>query len=473
MATRDLVPRADGEGSLGDSAKRWGAVETDIMRALSMELPAPTELTIATGAITVTQMYHTVDTESDAASDDLDTINGGATRRIIILKPANGARTVVVKHNTGNIWLKGGADLTLDDVDDSILLYWNGSKWTDIGAGGGGGGSMSDLIDDTTPQLGGNLDVNGKSIVSVSNGNIIILPNGTGSVIIDGISHPQADGTDGQTLVTDGAGQLSFVTRREVLTAARTYYTRTDGSDSNDGLTDSAGGAFLTPQKAIDTAAGLDSSIYNVTLDFGTGTYTGTFTLKSMVGAGKIIIQGDNATPSNVVFHSTSGHCLSGSDLITVYHIIDLKVTGTGGSGGSIASTNGSFVKFGNIDFGGGAQSHLIAGNRGLLQCLSDYAITGAATYHMNSSSGTILIQNKTVTITGTLAFSTFSIINAMGIYFLNAGTSFDISGATVTGRRYSVSGGSYILTTGGGSTFFPGDVAGVGGTTTGGGVYA
>ncbi len=40
---------------------------------------------------------------------------------------------------------------------------------------------------DTTPQLGGNLDVNGRSIVSTSNGNITINPNGTGSVILDNL----------------------------------------------------------------------------------------------------------------------------------------------------------------------------------------------------------------------------------------------------------------------------------------------
>lgn len=70
----------------------------------------------------------------------------------------------------------------------------------------------SDLVDDTSPQLGGNLDVNGNSIVSTSNGDISITPNGTGSVVIDGLSHPQSDGSSGQFLKTDGAGNLSFAT---------------------------------------------------------------------------------------------------------------------------------------------------------------------------------------------------------------------------------------------------------------------
>ena len=71
---------------------------------------------------------------------------------------------------------------------------------------------IDEVVEDTTPQLGGNLDVNGNSIVSASNGNIAITPNGTGSVVIDGLSHPQADGSAGQFLKTDGSGQLAFAT---------------------------------------------------------------------------------------------------------------------------------------------------------------------------------------------------------------------------------------------------------------------
>lgn len=89
-----------------------------------------TEKTISSGAITVTGSAHTVDTESDAASDDLDTINGGeANGQWLWIKPNSGARTVVVKHNTGNIWVRSGADVTLDDWGDSLLLLYFGGWW--------------------------------------------------------------------------------------------------------------------------------------------------------------------------------------------------------------------------------------------------------------------------------------------------------------------------------------------------------
>ena len=43
---------------------------------------------------------------------------------------------------------------------------------------------MENVVDDTTPELGGNLDVLTRSIVSSSNRNITITPNGSGKAVI-------------------------------------------------------------------------------------------------------------------------------------------------------------------------------------------------------------------------------------------------------------------------------------------------
>ena len=51
-----------------------------------------------------------------------------------------------------------------------------------LDASGAGVGGLAAVVDDTTPQLGGNLDVNGNAIVSASNGAIAINANGTGTV---------------------------------------------------------------------------------------------------------------------------------------------------------------------------------------------------------------------------------------------------------------------------------------------------
>jgi len=48
------------------------------------------------------------------------------------------------------------------------------------------GSEISNLVEDTTPQLGGNLDVNGNDIVTTSNADIELAPNGTGKVVIKG-----------------------------------------------------------------------------------------------------------------------------------------------------------------------------------------------------------------------------------------------------------------------------------------------
>ena len=92
------------------------------------------------------------------------------------------------------------------NTSDQNLKFYNGSSWSSIQSG------LTDIVGDSSPQLGGNLDVNGNSIVSASNGNIAITPNGSGKVILDGLSFPTSDGTSGQALTTDGAGNVSFNT---------------------------------------------------------------------------------------------------------------------------------------------------------------------------------------------------------------------------------------------------------------------
>ena len=66
-----------------------------------------------------------------------------------------------------------------DDGNANQVLKTDGSgvlSWTN---------QISDVVDDTTPQLGGDLDVNSNSIVSSSNGDITLNPNGTGDIILD------------------------------------------------------------------------------------------------------------------------------------------------------------------------------------------------------------------------------------------------------------------------------------------------
>ncbi len=83
------------------------------------------------------------------------------------------------------------AHMSSESVDEDNLHISNAGsngQFLSKQSGNSGGltwaaaGDMSDLTDDTSPQLGGDLDVNGQDIVSTSNADIDIIPNGTGNV---------------------------------------------------------------------------------------------------------------------------------------------------------------------------------------------------------------------------------------------------------------------------------------------------
>jgi len=136
-------------------------------------------------------------------------------------------------------------DLFYNDSDNS-LKYYNGSSWASITAG------IGSIADDTTPQLGGALDVNGNAIVSVSNADIAITPNGSGDVILDGLKYPQSDGSANQFLKTDGSAQLAFAT---VDLTALSASNLTSGTVAEARLPSSALGAVWESKSANFTAA--------------------------------------------------------------------------------------------------------------------------------------------------------------------------------------------------------------------------
>ena len=99
----------------------------------------------------------------------------------------------------GDIYYRtsGGAFTRLARGSDNQTLMMNGNvpNWETVSAGGGG---IASLAADTTPQLGGDLDVDGNDIVSTSNGPIDINPHGTGKIRINTTS------TDGVKLDVRG-----------------------------------------------------------------------------------------------------------------------------------------------------------------------------------------------------------------------------------------------------------------------------
>lgn len=104
----------------------------------------------------------------------------------------------------------------------------------------------------------------------------------------------------------------------EMLTASRTYYVRKDGNDSNNGLSDTAAGAFLTIQAAIDYVNGNlrlpgptvqayvdESGIVSITIKVADGVYAENVTCKP-VYAGTVKLIGNLADPSAVTIQGVS-----------------------------------------------------------------------------------------------------------------------------------------------------------------------
>lgn len=103
--------------------KNDAGTEAQTGGALGVAQITPTELTIASGAITVTQGFHKIDTQADAGTDDLDTINGLVANAFYLFKPENVARIVKFKHGTGNIQSR--------TISDTVMTSTGIFGWSD------------------------------------------------------------------------------------------------------------------------------------------------------------------------------------------------------------------------------------------------------------------------------------------------------------------------------------------------------
>ena len=253
----------------------------------------------------------------------------------------------------GTIWLDTTSATTptlkfydgADDISLATLDYTaNTVNWLDSTV-------VFDIVGDTTPQLGGDLDVNGNDIVSVSNGNITFTPDGTGKVVISGLSFPTSDGTADQVLKTDGSGNLSFTS-----VEGRTGTVNWDTTPKTSTVTAANGvGYFVNTtdgEITVNLPAGSAGDIVSLS-DYAATWQTNNVTVTPN-GTDKIGSVNDNAVLSTegqsvtfVFVDSTQGwintmDSTSNVRGLSTYDVQYLVVAGGGGGGASTAGGGGA-----------------------------------------------------------------------------------------------------------------------------------
>lgn len=161
------------------------ALAADILKHANsdgyLQLTDSTELTISGGAVTAVANFYRVDTESNASTDDLDTITAGtgvADGHMLVLRAENASRTVVIKHNTGNILSNNEQDIYLDDSHEIAVLIYDGNltKWCAFGPqsflrGRQGGSSTNWASPGTTDySTGSTKQYGGAAVITIANG---------------------------------------------------------------------------------------------------------------------------------------------------------------------------------------------------------------------------------------------------------------------------------------------------------------
>ncbi len=214
----------------------------------------------------------------------------------------------------------------------------------------------------------------------------------------------------------------------------------------------------MTIQKAIDAVASVDLSIYDVTIMVGVGTWTAPVTLKTLVGAGKVVIRGVNADMTSTVISTTSANCFEG--VFVGHYRLQYMTLGTSGSGDCVQpSSAGAVVSWIDTKFSACAGSHVVAFGGAYAYAAGSYTIAGGAYAHITAyDCSHARIVGGTVTLTGTPAFSAAFAGASRDASLVIVGVTFS---GSATGKRYSATMNGSILTTSG-ETFLPGDAAGI-----------
>lgn len=215
---------------------------------------------------------------------------------------------------------------------------------------------------------------------------------------------------DGEKWLAGGgssSGGVLPTSIREKLTAPRTYYVRTDGSDANTGLANTSGAAFKTIQKAINVTYTLDLNGFGVTVQVADGAYTAGVVASVPFLGGSVSVLGNTTTPANVTVTLASGNVfqVTGGAQMTVK---GFKVSNSVAGAGLYASSGG-FITADRMDFGQVAGDHVEAADEGSISLFNgSYTISGGGSGHWHAHSGKIVDAYNTITLIGTPTFANY-----------------------------------------------------------------
>ena len=194
------------------------------------------------------------------------------------------ARTTVITSSNSD------SAVTFTAGTKDVFCTLPASRAVYLDASGDPVGAIANVVEDTTPQLGGNLDVNGQDIVSASNADIDIIPNGTGDINLGADAVQVGDNDANATITTQGTGDLILNTNNGTNAGDITLL---DGANGNINLAPNGTGEIVIGSGSADgdiTTRGT----YDLIIDTYGGANAGNITLPN--GANGAITVTPNGT---------------------------------------------------------------------------------------------------------------------------------------------------------------------------------
>jgi hypothetical protein len=245
----------------GENAGTWGTKTNTNLQLIEQISGGFTQQSIAGGAQTTAlsvsdgstgavMAHRMIEFTGTISGNQIVTIPNDAQNFYILRNSTSGSHTVQFKYATGS-----GSTFTFsatDKGDKIVFAAANDGTNPDIKTLAIGTG-IANVVEDTTPQLGGDLDVNGNDIVSTSNANIDIIPNGTGDVNLGADTVQIGDNNADATLTTQGTGDLTLNTNGGTNSGAIVIQ---DGANNNITITPNGSGNIVLDGLTFPNADG-------------------------------------------------------------------------------------------------------------------------------------------------------------------------------------------------------------------------